>query len=78
VHSVRAAFLLSLVAAAVGLGLQFVALRLTLVGLVETLKRAIGMFLAVVVGRVAFEEPVTAGKIAGVALMSGGVFLIVF
>lgn len=78
VRSVRAAFLLSLVAAAVGLGLQFVALRLTLVGLVEALKRAIGMFLAVVVGRVAFEEPVTAGKIAGVALMSAGVFLIVF
>jgi drug/metabolite transporter (DMT)-like permease len=78
VHSVRAAFLLSLVAAAVGLGLQFVALRLTLVGLVEALKRAIGMVLAVVVGRVAFEEPVTAGKIAGVALMSVGVFLIVF
>jgi drug/metabolite transporter (DMT)-like permease len=78
VRSARAAFALSLVAAAVGLGLQFVALRLTLVGLVETLKRAIGMLLAVVVGRAAFEEPVTAGKIAGVALMSGGVFLIVF
>ncbi len=78
VSSLRTAFALSLVAAAVGLGLQFVALRLTLVGLVEALKRAIGMFLAVVAGRVVFEEPVTAGKVAGIALMSGGVFLIVF
>ena len=66
-----------LVAAAVGLGLQFVALRLTLVGLVEALKRAIGMFFAVAVGRFAFEEPLTTGKVAGVVLMSAGVALIV-
>jgi hypothetical protein len=45
--------------------LQFVALRLTLVGLVEALKRAIGMFFAVAVGRLAFEEAVTAGKLGG-------------
>ena len=77
VRTVRRVYALSLVAAAVGLGLQFVALRLTLVGLVEALKRAIGMFFAVVVGRLAFEEAVTTGKVAGVALMSVGVFLIV-
>jgi uncharacterized membrane protein len=76
-RTVRGIYVMSLAAAAVGLGLQFVALRLTLVGLVEALKRAIGMFFAVLVGRLAFEEAVTTGKVAGVALMSVGVFLIV-
>jgi drug/metabolite transporter (DMT)-like permease len=61
----------------VGLGLQFVALRLTLVGLVEALKRAIGMLFAVAVGRVVFGEPPTPGKVAAVLLMSAGVALIV-
>lgn len=77
VRAVRGVYALSLAAAALGLGLQFVALRLTLVGLVEALKRAIGMFFAVIVGRLAFEEALTAGKLAGVALMSVGVLLIV-
>jgi drug/metabolite transporter (DMT)-like permease len=77
VRGIRGTYALALVAAAVGLGLQFVALRLTLVGLVEALKRAIGMFFAVAVGRLAFEEPITTGKIAGVVLMSAGVALIV-
>jgi drug/metabolite transporter (DMT)-like permease len=77
VRAVQGVYALALAAAAVGLGLQFVALRLTLVGLVEALKRAIGMFFAVAVGRLAFEEAVTAGKLGGVALMSVGVLLIV-
>jgi drug/metabolite transporter (DMT)-like permease len=67
----------ALVAAGVGLSFQFLALRLTLVGLVEALKRSIGMLFAVGVGRLAFGEPLTAGKIAGVILMSTGVALIV-
>jgi drug/metabolite transporter (DMT)-like permease len=77
IRSVRGTYAVALVAAAVGLGLQFVALRLTLVGLVESLKRAIGMLFAVAVGRVVFGEPPTPGKIAGVLLMSAGVALIV-
>jgi drug/metabolite transporter (DMT)-like permease len=76
VRLVPRTYALALVAAALGLGLQFVALRLTLVGLVEALKRAIGMFFAIAVGRLVFEEPVTAGKLAGVLLMSTGVALI--
>jgi len=41
------------------------------------LKRSIGMLFAVVVGRAAFAEPITPGKLLGVALMSAGVALIV-
>jgi drug/metabolite transporter (DMT)-like permease len=67
----------ALVAAGVGLSFQFLALRLTLVGLVEALKRSIGMLFALGVGRFAFGEPLTPGKVAGVALMSAGVGLIV-
>jgi drug/metabolite transporter (DMT)-like permease len=76
-RSVGGRLALALVAAGVGLTFQFLALRLALVGLVEALKRSIGMLFAVGVGRLAFGEPLTAGKVAGVALMSAGVGLIV-
>lgn len=74
----KGTLLLALAAAGVGLAFQFLALRLTLVGFVEALKRSIGMLLAVVVGRLAFAEPITPGKLAGVGLMSAGVALIVW
>jgi len=74
---VRGRLALALVAAGIGLGFQFLALRLTLVGIMEALKRSIGMLFAVGVGRLAFHEPLTPGKITGVVLMSAGVALIV-
>jgi len=74
---VRGRLALALLAAGVGLAFQFLALRLTLVGIMEALKRSIGMLFAVGVGRVVFHEPLTPGKIAGVVLMSAGVVLIV-
>jgi drug/metabolite transporter (DMT)-like permease len=77
IRAARGRYALALLAAAAGLGFQFLALRLTLVGFVEALKRAIGMFFAVGVGRAAFGEPFTRGKVAGVLLMSAGVALIV-
>jgi drug/metabolite transporter (DMT)-like permease len=77
VVAVKGPYALALLVAGVGLGLQFVALRLTLVAIVEALKRSIGMMFAVAVGRLAFGEPLTPGKLAGVGLMTGGVVLIV-
>jgi drug/metabolite transporter (DMT)-like permease len=66
----------SVVVGAVALLLQFVALTLTLVAVVETVKRAIGVLAAVVVGKVVFGEPITALKLGAVAAMVGGVALL--
>ncbi|HSG39877.1 MAG TPA: hypothetical protein VLE27_09595 [Thermoanaerobaculia bacterium] len=46
------------------------------VGTVETLKRGIGNFMALVSGWLFFREPVTAARIFAVALMAVGVALI--
>jgi len=58
------------------LALQLWAIQLLLVGLVETIKRALGMTSAVVVGRLAFDEPVTRYKVAAIGLLAVGTGLI--
>lgn len=58
--------------AAAASGLQYVAFTLTLVALVETVKRALGGIMALVLGRLTFGEALTASKLAAVVLMSGG------
>lgn len=58
--------------AAGGFALQLVAIKVLLVGVVETLKRAIGLASAIVVGRVAFAEPVTPSKLVSALIMAGG------
>lgn len=68
-----------LAAALVGvsaLGMQLTAYTMTLVGLVEALKRAIGLVLAVIVGRVAFGEGVTLPKLGAILLMGVGTSLL--
>lgn len=69
------------VVAAVALGslalaLQMIAFRFAPVGLIEVFKRGIGNSSAVVLGRVIFSEPITAFKVAGVALLICGVGLV--
>lgn len=61
--------------ASVGLGLQLVAIQRTLVSLVETLKRAVGLVGSVINGRLFFAEPVTPSKLLAVGLMTIGVVL---
>lgn len=63
---------------AVGLGSQLVAVQHLFAALVEAGKRAIGVTMSVVVGRLAFQEPVTRFKVASVVLMSVGAALIVW
>lgn len=63
---------------AVGLGSQLVAVQHLLVALVEAGKRSIGVAMSVLVGRLAFNEPVTRFKVASVVLMSAGAALIVW
>jgi drug/metabolite transporter (DMT)-like permease len=72
----RGIYVAALVAGSAGLGLQLVAIRLVLVSIVESVKRAIGMTLAVANGRVLFGEPVTTGKAVGIVMMSLGVVFV--
>jgi drug/metabolite transporter (DMT)-like permease len=58
------------------LACQLLAIQRLPIGLVETLKRGLGGALAVVWGRACFAEPVTWPKLAAVALMVGGVALL--
>lgn len=67
---------LALVVSSAALGLQLLALPMMLVGTIETLKRGIGNFMALVSGRIFFGEPVTPGKAAAVLLMALGVAMI--
>ena len=70
-------FVLALVSSTLALGFQLVALKVgVLVSLLETLKRGIGNLLAVVLGRAAFGEAVTPGKLGAALLMAAGVALI--
>lgn len=70
-------FVLALTASTLALGFQLMALQAgVLVSLLETLKRGIGNLLAVILGRAAFGETVTPGKLAAALLMAAGVALI--
>jgi drug/metabolite transporter (DMT)-like permease len=70
-------FVLALTASTLALGFQLVALQAgVLVSLLETLKRGIGNLLAVILGRAAFGETVTPGKLGAALLMAAGVALI--
>lgn len=69
-------FLFAVALAASALGLQMVAIQLVLVSLVETVKRATGMFGSVVNGRLFFAEPLTPHKLVAAAVMSSGVALV--
>ncbi|MFN3202279.1 MAG: EamA family transporter [Bradymonadia bacterium] len=62
--------------AALAMGLQLVALQLTLASVVEVVKRAIGLVMAVLLGRMFFGEGFTAGKWVSVGLMGAGTILV--
>jgi drug/metabolite transporter (DMT)-like permease len=71
--SARPALLLTVLASVVGLAFILVAVTIAWVGMVETLKRAAGSVLALLIGRRFFGEPLTLPKLIGVALMVAGV-----
>lgn len=58
------------------LGLQLLALPLIFAGTLETLKRGIGNFSAVLFGRLVFHEPIHGRKLLAVAVMVAGVAMI--
>lgn len=76
---VRGSFGLLLAAVATGvaaLGTQLVAIQSLSIGLVETIKRGVGGVLAVVWGRALFGEPIAPRKLVALALLVGGVALL--
>jgi drug/metabolite transporter (DMT)-like permease len=73
----RPGLLLAAVLISVGaLGLQLLAIKIVWVGFVETMKRGIGSFLALIWGRLIFHEPLQVQRFVAVALMGAGVALI--
>ena len=68
--------LMTMICITVALTFQLLAIRVVLVSLVEAFKRAVGSLMAVVLGRVVFREKVGLREWISVAVMVGGVFLI--
>jgi drug/metabolite transporter (DMT)-like permease len=58
------------------LGLQFVAYQGVMVGVVETIKRVVGLVMSLVAGYLVFGESITSRKLATVALMAIGLILL--
>ena len=63
---------LGVIIGALALAFQLLALQVLLVGVLETIKRALELVASVLIGRLAFAEPLTASKLAGVVLMALG------
>jgi drug/metabolite transporter (DMT)-like permease len=76
VRQVPGIYVLALVISTLALGLQLLALPQVYVGTVETLKRGIGNFMALLSGWFFFHEPVTARKVVAVGVMAVGVGLL--
>lgn len=57
-------------------GAQLMAVQAVLVSLVEAIKRAIGLAMAVLNGRLFFNEPITAAKLGAIVLLTIGVALL--
>ncbi|NKB45016.1 MAG: EamA family transporter [Alphaproteobacteria bacterium] len=69
--------MLASAAAGVAYAAQLVAYQLTLIGVVESLKRVIGLLSALLLGRIFLGEPLTTPKLIGIAFMVIGVPLII-
>lgn len=67
---------LTLAFAFTALAIQFVALRLVFVGLMEASKRAVGTVMALVLGRLLFDEPITRRKALAAFAIVVGTFLL--
>ena len=66
------AFAATVLFAAGGFALQLVAIKVLLVGVVETLKRALGLVSALIVGRIWFAEPISGTKVLASLIMAVG------
>jgi drug/metabolite transporter (DMT)-like permease len=76
VGRVPGVYVLALIVSTLALALQLLALPQAYVGTVETLKRGIGNFMALLSGWIFFHEPVTPRKVLAVGVMAVGVGLL--
>jgi len=67
---------LSVIVSCLALGLQLLALPLVFVGTIETLKRGIGNFMALVSGWIFFREAMTLSKVLALILIAVGIGLL--
>lgn len=67
---------LASVTGALAFAFQLVAIQALLVSVLETIKRAIGLVSAVVLGKLVFREAITPAKLAAVSFMVVGVVLV--
>lgn len=65
-----------MVCASFGLAFQFLSIQVLLVSMVETFKRAIGCFMAIVFGRLIFKERIPLHQIVTITAMVAGVALV--
>jgi drug/metabolite transporter (DMT)-like permease len=65
-----------MVAASLALAFQFLSIQVLLVSVVETFKRAIGCFAAVLLGRLIFKETVTVHQLVSITVMVVGIALV--
>jgi multidrug transporter EmrE-like cation transporter len=65
-----------MICASVALAFQLLSIQFVLVSLVETIKRAVGCFMAIALGRIVFGESVTLHKTVAVTAMVIGVILV--
>lgn len=64
------------VAGGLGYACQLAAYSIAMVALIEVLKRTVSLLSALLLGRAAFREPLTAAKIAGIAVIAMGLPLV--
>lgn len=76
VRGAAGVLLLAMTVSSLSLALQLTAYQRVFVSVVEAVKRTIGMAASVLNGRLLWHEPVTRGKVMGVALMSVGVWVL--
>jgi drug/metabolite transporter (DMT)-like permease len=67
---------LAVVFGTAAVGLQFMAYQVMLVGLMEVIKRVIGLGSAIVLGYVLFDEALTRQKLCALCLMAAGLVLV--
>jgi hypothetical protein len=68
--------MIAAVCGAAAVGLQFMAFQVMFVGLVEVIKRVIGLVSAVLVGHLVFQEAMTVQQLGASGMMAVGIALV--
>ena len=77
IRSHRRIYIFAVLLGSLATALQLIAVRVVLVGVVEGVKRSIGLAMAVLNGWIFFDEPPSPLKIAAIVWMGAGVMLLV-